>query len=546
MQKKNFQYGSSSVLRMLRVLAVPGLIGAILTSAVSPVASTARDRSEAPRLVVLLVVDQLSADLFERYQDLFEGGFRRLLTEGRVYPNAVYDHAITETSPGHATMATGVHPFRHGIVANAWWERDGEGAWTVIKNVEDVDAPLIEFPGYMGSSPRALLRTGLADWIHENEEDAKIVSVSAKDRAAILMASQHKGHVYWFDALSGRFVTSVYYRDRYPGWVTRFNDRVVGEFDDSIWVNETPWDALPLTRGDTASYEGDGVNTAFPHRFGEGGEDPPLGYGEWLSTTPMLDGLVLQFAREAILQEDMGDDEKTDYLAISLSQTDKVGHAFGPYSREQLDNLLKLDRVLGQFFEFLDSELGRDSYTVAFTSDHGASEIPEARAERGEDGVRLTQADGTELVTLFTKTVREYASQGPDAVAGELSRAAVQLPWISRAWTHEELLGETPGDSIALFVRRSLLPTRPAGRLSRFGVESINPPHYIGWEYERGTTHFTPYLYDRRVPFILMGVGIEAGRDERRVSPIDLAPTLADFAGAPVPDDLDGVSRKPR
>lgn len=546
MQKKNFQNGPASALRAMRVLALPCLFGALFTSAIGPSAQIARDQSEAPRLVVLLVVDQLGADLFERYQDLFVGGFRRLLTEGRVYPNAVYDHGITETSPGHATMATGVHPFRHGIVANAWWERDTTGAWTVIKNVEDPDSHVIEFPGYVGSSPKALLRTGLADWIHEDEDDAKIVSVSAKDRTAILLASQHKGHVYWFDALSGRFVTSVYYRDRYPRWVTRFNDRVVREFTDSIWVNETPAEALSMTRGDTVSYEGDGVNTAFPHRFGEGAEDPPLSYPEWLATTPMLDGLVLQLAQEAIRQEDMGDDEKTDFLAISLSQTDKVGHAFGPYSREQLDNLLKLDRVLGKFFEFLDSELGPEAYTVAFTADHGISEIPEARAERGEDGVRLTTEDGAELVTLFTETVREYATQGPEAIATELSRAATQLPWISRAWSHQELLRQTPSDSIALFVRRSLIPSRPAGRLSRFGVESINPPHYVGWEYERGATHFTPYLYDRRVPFILMGAGVEAGLDEQRVSPIDLAPTLADFAGAPTPDDLDGVSRKPQ
>jgi len=496
--------------------------------------------------VVLLVVDALSADLFERYQDLFTGGLRRLLEGGRVYPNATNDYAIGETSPGHATMAAGVYPSRHGVVANAWWEQDDTFEWRQIVNVIDPEMPLIELPRYEGASPRVLLRPGLADWMYEYDDDTKVVSIAGKDRAAILMASLHRGQVYWFDPLVGRFVTSVYYRDKYPRWVRRFNEGMIPEFQsDSTWWSDIPEPALARSRPDTTVYEADGINTAFPHVFREGPvRDPPLSFYEWLATTPAVDALVLDMARAAIDAEDLGDDETPDLLAISLSQTDKVGHAYGPYSREELDNLLRLDRELGRFFEYLDAEIGDDTYLVAFTADHGVLGIPEFIQDGDQPGVRLTRDALVELQARFDEVVRENAGRGANAVPNGLAAAIPELPWVARAWTHEDLLSGELTDSMSIYVRRSLYQGRPGGLLGRFGVEILIEPNHLRWDVPRGTTHGTPYLYDRRVPFILMGPGIAAGIDEERVSPVDLAPTLAEFAQVPYPDDLDGTSRK--
>ncbi|GMR11991.1 MAG: alkaline phosphatase family protein [Gemmatimonadota bacterium] len=535
---------------MSRVFLVVGMImlaAPLLAMGPRPAPLGPSIRQEAPpRLVVLLVVDQLSADLFERYQDLFKGGFRKLLDGGRVYPNATFDYAVTETSPGHATMATGVYPARHGVVANAWWEQDDNLKWNRVVNVLDRESPLIELPRYAGASPRVLLRPGLADWMYQQDDDTKVVSIAGKERAAILMASLNRGQVYWFDALLGRFVTSVYYRDKYPRWVRRFNKGMITEYQsDSTWWSEIPELALARSRPDTTVYEADGTNTAFPHVFREGPvRDPPLDFNEWLATTPAVDALVLEMARAAVDAEDLGDDDTPDLLAVSLSQTDKIGHAFGPYSREQLDNLLRLDRELGEFFEYLDAEIGQEAYVVAFAADHGVLEIPEFIQDGDRPGVRLTRDALGELQARFDKVVRENAGQGLNAIANALVKVVSDLPWVARAWTDEDLLSGELTDSMSVYMRRSLYPGRRGGLLSRFGVEMLLQPNHLRWDFPRGTTHGTPYLYDRRVPFILMGPGIEAGIDENRVSPMDVAPTLADFAQVAYPDDLDGTSRR--
>ena len=530
-------------------LALGTTIFTVFLLAMGPPASPpeAPLRQEAPpRLVILLVVDQLSADLFDFYQDLFTGGFRRLLDGGRVYPNATYDYAITETSPGHATMVTGVYPARHGVVANAWWEKSEDLEWKQVVNVIDPEMPLIELPRYAGASPRVLLRPGLADWMNDDDDDTRMVSIAGKERAAVLMASLHRGQVYWFDAVLGRFVTSVYYRDKYPRWVRRFNEGMAPDFQsDSTWWSEIPERALGRSRPDTSVYEADGTNTAFPHLFREGPVlDPPRSFHEWLATTPAVDALVLEMARAAIEAEDLGDDDTPDLLAISLSQTDKIGHAFGPYSREQLDNLLRLDRELGEFFDYLDAEIGEDVYVVAFTADHGVLGMPEFIGDGDQPGVRLTRDALGELQATFNRVVREYAGKGANAVPNALAEAMPEFPWVARAWTHEDLFSGELTDSMSVFARRSLYPDRPSGMLSRFGVEILVEPNHLRWDVPRGSTHGTPYLYDRRVPFILMGPGIEAGVDTRRVSPMDVAPTLASFAQVAYPDDLDGTSRK--
>jgi len=479
--------------------------------------------------------------MLDRYSSLFSGGFKRLMEEGLYFTNALHDHAKTETSPGHATISTGVFPARAGIPSNSW--REGEGPETPsIYNVVDPSVGLVGIPNLAGSSPAVLRRTGMADWVLEADEDAKVVSISAKDRAAILMAGKSKGEVYWFDSQVGRFVTSTFYRSRNPSWLSRYNKDGLTEFlADSVWSSTVPPAFAHMSAPDTASYEGNGVNSYFPHRFSEEIVDPEPGdFFFWFEGTPMLDRATLEVALLAMEEEGVGKKEgRTDFLSISFSQVDRIGHAFGPLSREQMDNLLRLDGLLGEFFSVLDGEVGRDNYVVGFTSDHGTMSMPE-RIQGG--GLRLTAQHRSELETLLSAAARQAGFRANLSTSAAMVEAMEDLSFVGPAFTLDELKGGVPRDPLAALFQHSSTPGRPSGLLSSYGVEMWWAENVLPWGMPVGTTHGSPYRYDRWVPLILMGTGIEPGKVDRLVRPMDLAPTLATIAGVPFPDDLDGKS----
>ncbi len=502
----------------------------------SPASPGGSPDDSQPTLVVYLVVDQLRGDLLDRYSSAFTGGFRRLLGEGLNFTNALHGHSSTETAPGHAALSTGVHPGRAGVPANAW--REGGDRVQVV----DPQERLVGLPEVAGASPRVLLRTGLADWLLEADPRAKVFSVSAKDRAAVLMAGQSKGEVYWFDALSGQFVTSTYYRSDNPSWLTRFNrETMTGYRADSVWVSTVPPELADLSAPDTASFEGDGVNTYFPHRYHQERIDPDMDdFFLWFQTTPMLDRATLDLALVAMEAEGVGRTPgRTDFLSISFSQTDRVGHAYGPLSREQMDNLLRLDRVLEDLFAFLDRFVGRARYVVGLTGDHGVMTMPE-RVEEG--GLRLTQEDRANVEESLTRAAWELGQAGHSDPAKVLTEVLREFPFMGPAFTHGDLLAGEQEDSLAILFQRNFTPGRAGGLLSMYGVEMWWGENVLDWNYASfGTTHGSPFHYDRWVPLILMGPGIEGGRVEDPVQPLDLAPTLARIAGIPYPDDLDGV-----
>jgi predicted AlkP superfamily pyrophosphatase or phosphodiesterase len=534
--------GPVSVVRAVRATLralVPGALAVGMAScAPAGAPSPARPQAAAahrPRLVVMLVVDQLRPSDLERYGDLFTGGLRRLLDQGRVYTRATHDHAITETAVGHASLATGVYPMRHGIVANEWSERTASG-WLEVSNVGDSTARIVGQPGLAGVSPRPLLRTGLADWMVAADPRSQVASVSGKDRGAVLPAAHVRGQVYWFHPASGRFVTSTYYRDRYPAWADDFTATIQSKYlRDSVWTNQTPAAALVRATPDSQPYEGNGVNTFFPHRFTVEGR--PGRFWDWIASTPILDAMTLDFAETMVRSLSLGSDDAADLLNVSLSQTDRVGHAYGPRSREQLDNLLRLDRGLGAFFDFLDRALGAGRWTVGLSADHGALSAPETLPQPGEPrvGHRTTAAERAALTAIFADADRAAAdAQTPEKVAAALKL----LPFVADANTHAQLERATPTDSFAVLARRSLYAGRAAAEASKHGVEVRFIPGLLSSA--RGTGHGTPYWYDRHVPMIFMGAGITRGRDVARTGTVDFAPTLARLLGVPSPDDLDG------
>jgi len=492
-----------------------------------------------PRLLVFLVVDQLRGDLLNRYASQFSGGFKRLMEEGLSFSNAYHAHAHTETSPGHATLSTGVYPARAGIPANAWREGNGSDR-TPVYNVVDETYPLVGAPGIPGASPAVLRREGLADWVRRADADARVVSISAKDRAAVLMAGKSRGDVYWFNAQVGRFVTSTYYRTENPSWLDAFNTEIVPGFRaDSVWTTTVPEAARDLSSPDTASFEGDGVNTFFPHRYFGERIDPGMDdFFLWFEGTPMLDHATLLLAEVAVRETGAGTVEgRTDFLSVSMSQTDRVGHAYGPLSREAMDNLLRLDRVLGEFLSFLDEQVGPDHYILGLSSDHGVMTSPERIPEGGR---RLTLEDRSILEQALGEAARESSRDRSGSMASHMVRAMGGIEFVGPAYTHDDLLSGAASDSIAALFRRSFVSDRPAGLLSGYGVEMWWAEDMVDWGIATGTTHGSPYMYDRWVPLILVGQGIRSGVVDSPVRPMDLAPTLSWLAGIAFPEDLDG------
>jgi len=489
-----------------------------------------------PRLVVVVVVDQLATHLLERYADVFTGGFRRLLDDGYRFTNAVHQHALTETAAGHATLSTGVFPTRHGIVANDWSEPVSTG-WRSVYSVSDTASPIVGVVAAEGRSPANLLRGGLADWLVAADPQAKILSVSRKDRSAIPLSGRTRSQVWWLDPEEGRFVTSTWYRTEEPAWVTRFNAGMPWAYGDTVWTSTVPAGLVARARPDSSVFEGDGVHVMFPHRASEEADSGEVGHRLWYTEVPFPDAATLAFAKAGVEALELGTDEHTDYLAVSFSQTDAVGHDYGPTSLEQLDNLLRLDRLLGELLDFVDARAGAGRWVLGFSGDHGIMVEPELRAERGQPARRLSFRELRAMVLA--------ANEG--AGAGDLNemraRAALLLEAndaVADVMTEDELASEgAPADSFVALYRNSYFRGRNAGTLGRSGMW-VRFTEGTLLAYARGSSHGSPYLYDRGVPLIFMGPGVTGGVSDSVARTVDLAPTLAGLLGIAMPDDLDG------
>lgn len=518
------------------------LAAALLLATVAAACGPERDpdtpSAPGPRLVVLVAVDQLRGDMLDRYDDHFTGGVRRLLDRGASFVNTTHDHAETATAPGHTTLATGVHPARHGIAGNGWAElRDG--SWTDVYAVQDDDSPLLADATLPGRSPANLRRDGLGDWVRAAHADARVVSISRKDRAAIPLAGRGPGHVYWLalDAGVEGFTTSTWYRDSLPGWVREANAELAPPlWADTVWSSTAPDAARERARPDTLSTEGDGVHTTLPHRAWEEAALPERGpWGDWLEGTPATDAAVFHLAVRALGELELGARDAVDYLALSLSSTDGVGHGYGPRSQEQLDNLLRLDRGLGVLMDSLDARLGPDGWVMALSGDHGVLDMVEWRRAQGLPGTRATDAQEAEVA----RTIEEAGGD-----PGALARALEEHPLVADVIPLTELRGAAAAaDSFVTLFRNSDVEGRVTGPAPGSGVVLRLAEGVSGRS--RGTGHGSPYHYDRWVPFLLYGPGVPAGVREERAATLDVAPTLARLVGVPAPDDLDGVSRTP-
>ena len=518
------------------------------------------ERDEEVKLVLVVVIDQLRRD---RLDVELPGGLGELARGGRVFRDSVVDHAVTETCPGHVVVSTGRHPGRAGIPGNRTVDRE-TGA-TVYCVVDESDAgTVLGNPEAPGRSPARIRVDSLGDWMKQTRGATRVFAVSAKDRSAVTLGGQHPDAAYWFQR-TGRigFTTSRYYLEALPDWVQAFNGEEPGRdgFASSVpahWDHTAPKGAKQSARADAFSSENDQYARTSGHAIHD---DDPEEFADRLYHSPFMDDVTLDFARELVKNEGLGRGSGPDLLAIGLSATDLIGHFYGPESHESIDGLLRLDAALGDFLAFLDRQLGEGRVLVALTADHGVLPLPEwlEVTGRGECAVQGGRADvrwvalgmywqlqrqlgifslparwvgfAGSQVTVNRSVARERGVS-VERVSRVVARYLEAQPEVARVWTAAEILSETSPE--ARLYRNSYDPERSGDltvQLAR-GCLLTQGGH--------GTTHGTPYLYDRAVPLLFYGPGVTPGWVGGRAASVDVAPTLATQLGLSLPDDLDG------
>lgn len=497
--------------------------------------SVAAAQPAKPTLVVQITVDQLRPDYLDRWAHQFTGGFRRFLTQGAFFPRAIHDHATTETAPGHATLWSGRIPAKTGIVINDL-------------GVADAQSPLLLGRGG-GASPWRFRGTALFDWIRAGDQFSRALSVSRKDRGAILPLGKAKQQVYWY-GFDGRFTTSRYYGDTLPTWVQQFNARDgAAQYLGKTWTPLLPDSAY--TERDSVDIEHEGKDIAFPHTLGT---DRRRGLDS-LTSFPWMDEYTVDMALAGVEAMELGTGPTTDVLAVSLSTTDAIGHAWGPDSKELHDQVLRVDRALGRLIDSLFKL--RDSTRIVFAlgSDHGVTPYPQlafagADPNRGRVDVRpvidavrsalVARGLETDAFVYQDKMVmvdrRRFAARGinADSVITAVRTALLKLPGMASVHRTRDLpVLAARGDRIARRWLNSLPPDMQVALTVTF-----KPGYYVYTT--RYATHGMPYALDMTIPVLFMGPGIKPGRFTQPIRSVDVAPTLAELAQVHPLEPIDG------
>ena len=542
---------------LLRIRSVTTLL-ALLSLCITgrPEAQPAAPR---PRLLLVLSIDQMRYDYLDRFGKLFRGGFRTLLTSSAHFQNTRYRHANCETGPGHAVILSGQHGSHTGMIANSWYDQ------LLSKSVNLVEDPVHAPVGGKGrgASPHYFMGFTLGDMLKHKSPKSKVVGVSLKDRAAILMAGRRADAAYWYETAEGRFISSTYYMQKLPDWLAHWNeqkyaDRYVGR----SWTRLIPSEPLyeRYAGKDAVEGEWDRKDIVFPHKLRSA--PPDKEFYDDLRRTPFADELTLDVAIQALAGHQLGQDEHTDILAVGFSATDIVGHTYGPDSHEMMDQLLRLDLVLDQLLFAVNRSVGLKNTLVVLTADHGSQPLIETLIARGQPGRRVRSKELNELFDrafaqrfpgvkglmayydppnfyLNEKVVREH-----NLTIEEVSAVAIEVlgasGLVTAVYTQSDLargtagLGaETGGDPY-----RDLFQNSYFGPRSGHIVARMKPYVYVD-DRPGGTGHGMPYDYDRHVPLFVMHPTIKPGKYPQACGPEDIAPTLARFLGLDYPLEYD-------
>ncbi len=496
---------------------------------------------QRPKLVVGIVVDQMRWDFLYRYKNRYasNGGINRLLNGGFSCENTFIPYVPTVTACGHSSIYTGSVPAINGITGNGWWDKELNKSvyCTEDTSVQSVGAA----NGVNGQmSPRNLLVTTICDELKLTTNfKSKVIGIAIKDRGGILPAGHSANAAYWYNSSTGNWMTSTYYMKDLPQWVKNFNDRKLSDkYYQQGWNTVYPINTYTQSTADVKSYESKTIGNGFPYDLKQYiGKD----YGI-LPATPYGNTLTFEMAKEALKAEGLGEDNVTDFLAISFSSPDYIGHAYGPNSIEQEDNFLRFDKELGDFFDVLDAKFGKGQYLAFLSADHGVTQIPGFLKENNipagpvyvskmvEDMNTLLKSKFKKekiVIGIFNYQVVLDHHQITNSKLNEPEIREIILnylnnqPVVSRAFEIDKLMQTTLNSKIKDMMANGYYPKRSGD------IQIIFQPQWIEAYGATGTTHGSWNPYDAHIPLLWYGWKIKPGRTNRETYMTDIAPTLA-------------------
>ncbi|MEO7923178.1 MAG: alkaline phosphatase PafA [Chitinophagaceae bacterium] len=513
----------------------------------------AQQSVQRPKLVVGIVIDQMRWDYLYRYYDRYDnnGGFKRMLNLGFTCENTLIPYAPTVTACGHSSIYTGSVPAISGITGNFWWDREQMRS---VYCTEDKSVNTVGSSSALGKmSPRNMLVTSICDELRlATNFKSKVIGISIKDRGGILPAGHSANAAYWYDNTVGSWISSTYYMTELPRWAVDFNaQKLVDKYYLQGWNLLYPATTYVQSTADEKSYETKPFGNKFPYDLKSyTGKD----YTK-IAATPMGNTLTAEFAKAAVTNEQLGADNITDFLAVSFSSPDYIGHSFGPNSMEAEDGFLRLDKELGDLLSFLDKKVGKDQYTVFLSADHGVAQIPEYMKENKLPGGRVFMAV---LVTELNKTLATQFKVSNIVVSDDNYQLHLNHPSLDSAKLNEKevidwivgYLSSEPG--IARVFALSELNTVPLPATIRKmlnngyyprrngEIQVILQPGYIDAFGSTGTTHGLWNPYDTHIPLLWYGWGVKQGKTNRETYMTDIAPTIAAMLHIQMPSGSTG------
>ncbi|HEA30167.1 MAG TPA: alkaline phosphatase family protein [Leeuwenhoekiella sp.] len=509
-----------------------------------------------PKLVVGIVVDQMRYDYLTRFADKFNNnGFKRLINDGFSCNNNHFNYVPTYTAPGHASIYTGTTPKNHGIISNSWYNKFEKKSVYCVSDESVRPVGTTSSAGQM--SPHRLKTTTITDQNRIfTQMRGKTIGVSIKDRASILPAGHAANAAYWFQGLEeGNFITSSYYIDALPKWVNDFNASAKAKSYLRTWKTLLDIETYTESGADLNDFEGGfkgKENAVFPYDLG--GLNPQNGGYDILKSTPYGNSLLVDFTLAAIDGEHLGTDSDTDFLTVSFSSTDYVGHNFGVNSKEVEDTYIRLDRDLGRLLNALDEKVGAGEYTVFLTADHGAVNVPSylesikipagyfdsasfesdvrafVSAEYGRDDLI---EDISNYQVFFSYKVLEDNDIVAEELQKKIAHFALQYESVNKVYTRAQLEQEGYYNSIGELVQNGFDQKRSGD------VFIILDPGVISYS-KTGSTHGTAYSYDTHVPLLFYGKGIKKGKTYARTVIPDIATTISALLGIDFPNGFTG------
>ncbi len=517
--------------------------------------------ADRPRLIVGIVVDQMRQEYLYRFADKFgDGGFKRLMNAGYMLKNAHYNYVPTYTGPGHASIYTGTTPAVHGIIGNDWYDKILKKSVNCVE--DDRQKPLGNIDGNGDVSPWRMLSTTITDELKlATQMRSKVIGISIKDRGAVLPAGHTPDGAYWYDGKTGRFISSTFYQENLPVWINKFNAlNLSDKYLSQPWKTMLPVDQYTESGPDESPYETrmkGKEKPVFPYNLGELRK---LSGFDLLPSTPFGDDLLTELAKAAIDGEELGKDGTPDFLTISYSSPDHIGHAMGPNSIEVEDTYLRLDKNLQDLFNELDKKVGQGKYIVFLTADHGVADVPQylidnsipadyfklAGVEAGLNDVLQKYFPGKKIIEKISNDQvflnqdlfgGDPKSSGIDfLIATQLIiRYLMSAPGVAQVFSESVLRqADYAEKGIKGMIVRGYNHKR-SGDIA-FALE----PGWMSSSSVTGTTHGSSYTYDTHVPVLFFGTGIKKGSSALYHPITDIAPTLSILLNIKFPSGCTG------